>query len=389
MTQTYNGDVWIVDGSNIASAIGPTLSAGVSGVSSSFLNTLYYSTFNYNNSGYNASGPQNSYVRSLGPQYIRTLISADPTVTFNGKINDYNAIPTHTLLIGAIAYNWWDSSRGNTNIPNIGWLPVINMNQGAGDINQLASINAQTMVLNQYNSYGYINFNNKKVLTAYDQTYRTWDMKTQATNYVPITIQGTYNVIQNVGVYNARNFGITNGSTPNAIRITVRTPPSIDTPTSTVRVDVNGAAATQTFSGGSGSTGFTAQASSSSGTTSTGTPNSGIGGGSNQGGSNGGGLGGGGSNGNSGGGSGGGNTGGNSPPPVTVVAANKAAPLQGGSSLGAISLGSIMQALRGNNAPEKSLPSLEGQRLPLGLAVVDVGGIEADDPNFALNKKKK
>jgi len=44
-----------------------------------------------------------------------------------------------------------------------------------------------------------------------------------------------------------------------------------------------------------------------------------------------------------------------------------------------------MQALRGNT-PEKSLPSLEGQRLPLGLAVVDVGAIEADDP---LNKKKK
>ena len=57
--------------------------------------------------------------------------------------------------------------------------------------------------------------------------------------------------------------------------------------------------------------------------------------------------------------------------------------------MGAISLGSIMQALRGNNTPEKSLPSLEGQRLPIGLAVVDVGAIEADDPTLALNNKKK
>ena len=72
-----------------------------------------------------------------------------------------------------------------------------------------------------------------------------------------------------------------------------------------------------------------------------------------------------------------------------MIAANTPAPSSGGSSVGAISLGSIMQALGGNKTPEKSLPSLEGQRLPIGLAVVDVGAIEADDPNVALNDKKK
>jgi hypothetical protein len=43
----------------------------------------------------------------------------------------------------------------------------------------------------------------------------------------------------------------------------------------------------------------------------------------------------------------------------------------------------------GSQNTAKSLPSIAGQRSPIGVAVVDVGGIEADDPNFALNDTKK
>ena len=35
-----------------------------------------------------------------------------------------------------------------------------------------------------------------------------------------------------------------------------------------------------------------------------------------------------------------------------------------------------------------SLPALAGNRTPLGVAVVDVGGIEIDDPSVELQKKK-
>jgi hypothetical protein len=31
---------------------------------------------------------------------------------------------------------------------------------------------------------------------------------------------------------------------------------------------------------------------------------------------------------------------------------------------------------------------LAGDRAPLGIAVVDVGGIEVDDPSVVINKKK-
>jgi hypothetical protein len=82
-------------------------------------------------------------------------------------------------------------------------------------------------------------------------------------------------------------------------------------------------------------------------------------------------------------------SGGKTEPPITVVQSNAAAPKSSGSSLGSISLGSILQSLSGAGNSSKSLPSIAGQRSPIGVAVVDVGGIEADDPNFALNDTKK
>jgi hypothetical protein len=60
------------------------------------------------------------------------------------------------------------------------------------------------------------------------------------------------------------------------------------------------------------------------------------------------------------------------------VEANTAAPTKAGDSLGAISLGGIM-SMFGSSTNKDSVPSLVGDRAPLGLAVVEVGALEADD----------
>ena len=67
--------------------------------------------------------------------------------------------------------------------------------------------------------------------------------------------------------------------------------------------------------------------------------------------------------------------------------ANTPAPVKSGSSLGGISLGGLMASL-GSTKANDSLPSLAGDRAPLGIAVFDVGGIEVDDPTIDLKKKK-
>jgi hypothetical protein len=243
-------------------------------------------------------------------------------------------------------------------------------------------------------SFGQVNFNGKRMLTQTDQTYRTTNMLTMARNYVPILDMPPGKLTVNLpnGTFSMQQFGISNGSPAGTVKILITSAASIGKLSSGSSVKTETPSTTPSSpssSGGSFSGGTSGSTATGGGGSGGGNQGGSTGGGSTGGGSGSGSGGSGGSNGNSGGGSGGGNTGGNTPPPVTVVAANKAAPMQGGSSLGAISLGSIMQALGGNKTPEKSLPSLEGQRLPLGLAVVDVGGIEADDPNFALNKKKK
>jgi hypothetical protein len=141
-TQTYNGDVLIGDGSNIVSAIGSTLAAGISGVTTSFLANLQYTIFNYSYRQWH------SYSKYISPRLVRTLISEDPTITFNGKLNDYESTATHTLLLAAISNSWE--------------TPTINFNNGSGEINRLYSINAQTMwTWDRNTSFGQVSFNNK------------------------------------------------------------------------------------------------------------------------------------------------------------------------------------------------------------------------------------
>jgi len=369
------------------------LSAGINGVTNSFLANLNYTVFNYNYKQWH------SYAKYINASYVRTLISDDPTITFNGHLNDYDSTPTHTLLVAAIS--------------NTGEVPTINFNQGSGNVNRLYSINAQTMYRWDVNtSFGQINFNSQKMLTQSDQTYRTASMSTQARNYAPITNMppGKFTVIS-PSTYNPSNYGITNGAAPGTIKILVTSPPTIGhaTTTTTVKTTVTSTGEStssggETFSGGSsgstssggssggGSSGGGSSGGGSSGGGSSGGGSSGggsSGGGSSGGGSSGGGSSGGGSSGggsSGGGSSGGGSSGGSTPPPVTVVDNNSNAPDRSGSTLGAISLGSIMQGLFGST-PQKSLPSLGGTKAPLGIAVVDVGAIQADCPTAVATTK--
>jgi hypothetical protein len=111
-SQTYNGDVWIGDGSNLMSAIG-ALANGINGVRNSFLGALNYSVFNYNFRQWH------SFIKTKNPSYLRTLVSEDPSITFNGSLNDYSSTPTHTLALAAISDNWE--------------TPTITFNNGSGD----------------------------------------------------------------------------------------------------------------------------------------------------------------------------------------------------------------------------------------------------------------
>ena len=378
-SQTYNGDVWIGDRSNLPSALSAlgALATGINGVTSSVLGALDYSVFNYNFRQWH------SFIKTSNASRLRTLVSEDPSITFNGHLNDYSSTPTHTLALAAISNNWE--------------TPTITFNFGSGDTNRLYSINVQTMwTWDRNTSFGQVNFNGQRMLTKTDQTYRTQNMNSMARNYVPIIDMppGKLTVLLPNGTFNMQQFGISNGSTAGNVKILITSTASIAnlSPTSSVKSEGKPTASSgDTFTGSGKFDGGT------SGSTQTG---SGSNGGGNQGGSSNQGSG---SQGNTapGSGNGGGNnnsagnnngsgssSGGKTEPPVTLVATNSAPPKSSGSSLGSISLGGIMQSLMASGNSDKSLPSIAGQRSPIGVAVVDVGGIEADDPNFDTKKKK-
>jgi filamentous hemagglutinin family protein len=379
LSQTYNGDVWIGDGTNILSAIGSNLAAGMNGVRNSYLYNLKNSDFNYSYRQWKSN------VTANNPSLIRTLISDDPHITFNGNLNDYidykvkdQKALTHTLLVGALSTSWWDTS--------------VTVKQGSGNVNRLYSINIQTGYIPN-NNFGHIDFNKQEIWTLADQTYRTDNMNTQARNYAPILDRppGRLTVLLPNGTYNPANFGITNGAAPGTVKILVTTPSSLGklSTGSTVKTVTSESAGNSSY-GGSSSGG-------SSGGTFGGGSGSTSSGGNNNGGNNNGGNstptqgGGGNSSGNNntgGNNNNGGEKGGKIEPPVTLVATNSAPPKSSGSSLGSISLGGIMQSLMASGNSGKSLPSIAGQRSPIGVAVVDVGGIEADEPNFDTKKKK-
>jgi hypothetical protein len=72
---------------------------------------------------------------------------------------------------------------------------------------------------------------------------------------------------------------------------------------------------------------------------------------------------------------------------VKVVEAKTPPPVKAGNSLGGISLGGIVSMFN-SSTNKDTVPRLDGERAPIGLAVVEVGGLEVDDPSIDLNKKK-
>ena len=168
VTQTYNGAVYIGD----ASYLGRTPTVG-------FLFTdNYRGYFQYvADTGVRASTI--SYL-DLNPIYVRTMISEDPSITYNGTVNDTVA-NTHTLLVAAIAPAVIPSSSGYAAINN---GASISFNAAVGAIDPLYSLNAQTVVSNtQVNAattyIGTVSLSNS-VATYSDQTYRANLMSAQS-----------------------------------------------------------------------------------------------------------------------------------------------------------------------------------------------------------------
>jgi autotransporter-associated beta strand protein len=120
--QEYNGATSIGDGTYLGKAF-------VKG----FLYDSHYQYFEYAQNGvmkpvdYSNNDPRN----------IRTLVSQDPTITFNGTVDDVSQF-THTLLVAAIAANATTALAAST-------MPVINFNSSISKSIPLYSINAQTV----------------------------------------------------------------------------------------------------------------------------------------------------------------------------------------------------------------------------------------------------
>jgi len=124
-TQTYNGAASIGDGTHIGKAL-------VKG----FLFDDHLKYFDYEQ----ANMVSTVKYKNNDPRYVRTLVSMDPTVTFNGTVDDVGEY-IHTLLVAAIAPDEPSARSRST-------MPIINFNNSISQTIPLYSLNAQTIVLN-------------------------------------------------------------------------------------------------------------------------------------------------------------------------------------------------------------------------------------------------
>ena len=152
--QEYNGAISIGDGTYIGKAF-------IQG----FLFNAYKQYFEYTQGGMSSTI---TYLNN-DPRYVRTLISKDPNVTFNGTLDDVSNY-THTLLVAAIAPNVGSGASSS-----------ISFNSAVGDVSPLYSVNAQVIISNNLSAYvGSINITGG-VATYSDQTYRSGVLIAQAT----------------------------------------------------------------------------------------------------------------------------------------------------------------------------------------------------------------
>jgi hypothetical protein len=131
--QTYNGAIYIGD----TSYVGQTPSVG-------FLYTSTYTPYFQYVSGSNTSTID--YL-NLNPIYIRTLISMDPSVTFNGAVNDITP-NTHTLLVAAVA-----AASVSSSVAAINSAATITFTAPVGTSAPLYSLNTQTIVNSSQSDY--------------------------------------------------------------------------------------------------------------------------------------------------------------------------------------------------------------------------------------------
>jgi autotransporter-associated beta strand protein len=170
MTQTYNGSVYIGNGSYI----GKPAKIG-------FLYERSYVRYFDNDANTTIVGSSIAKLND-NPIYVRTLISVDPSITFNGTVND--TVPnTHTLLLAAISDQSVPASAGFAAINN---AASINFNGAVGSVAPLYSLNSQVRV-NLIQSDGATSFigqiNVKDGVSTYsDQTYRANSMVAQASS---------------------------------------------------------------------------------------------------------------------------------------------------------------------------------------------------------------
>jgi autotransporter-associated beta strand protein len=168
MTQTYNGPVYIGNGSYI----GKEAKIG-------FLYERSYIRYFDNDADTTILGSSIAKLND-NPLYVRTLISVDPSISFVNTVND--TVPnTHTLLLAAISDQSVPASAGVAAINN---AASINFNAAVGDLAPLYSLNAQVRV-NLAEADGASSFigqvNVKDGVTTYsDQIYRANAMFAQA-----------------------------------------------------------------------------------------------------------------------------------------------------------------------------------------------------------------
>ena len=122
-TQTYNGSVWIGDRTYLGQAF-------VEG----FLYSSYSGYFVY---GSGAAASSYDY-KNNDSRYVRTLISEDPQIRFNGTVDDVTDY-THTLLVAAITAS--SSPTGND-------VPIIRFEQPVSFTQPLYSLNIQAVKAN-------------------------------------------------------------------------------------------------------------------------------------------------------------------------------------------------------------------------------------------------
>jgi hypothetical protein len=204
-SQTYNGAVFIGD----AAYLGKTPTVGF----------LFNSRANYFE--YSAAGVTStiSYL-NRNPLFVRTLISEDPSVTFNGSVNDL-VTSTHTLLVGAIAT---DNSTAASNAASVTFAAPV------GALSPLYSLNVQTVVNaarpDLAASYVGSIAVTGGVETFASQTYRASVMTAQAATqpgnvvfsvYDPTATVSYYLPLQNNGQMNLQNPNSTDTLTINAV----------------------------------------------------------------------------------------------------------------------------------------------------------------------------